>query len=222
MTTHSRRTTLAGLAAISALLTGCTVESGSTTDSTKVDSAGVVATSPATSPATPIATADTGDHVNVSAPPTTDSTPVSSTNVVTFSGVGLLRVGMSEAQARQALGMPKAATTSRDECSYLDTNGRSHAFIMLARDTVVRFDVRDASLATEAGIHVGDPESRVLSAYTGRVTTQPHKYVSGGHYLIVSSPSDATRQLVFETDGKKVTTFRVGRVPEVNQVERCG
>jgi hypothetical protein len=196
MTTHSRRITLAGLAAMSALLAGCTVESG--------------------------ATADTGDHVNVSAPPATDSMPTGSTNVVTFSGVAPLRVGMNEAQARLALGMPKAGATSRDECSYLDTNGRSHAFIMLARDTVVRFDVRDSSLATEAGIRVGDPESRVLAAYKGRVTTQPHKYVNGGHYLTVSSPSDATRQLVFETDGKRVTTFRVGRVPEVNQVERCG
>ena len=51
--------------------------------------------------------------------------------------------------------------------------------------------------------------------------SEPHKYVEAGHYLIVSSPSDTTRQLVFETDGKRVTSYRVGRTPEVRWVEGC-
>ena len=127
---------------------------------------------------------------------------------------------MSEAQARAALGMSASKGGSK-ECRYLDTGGRSRVYAMLVRDTVVRLDVRDSSVATDAGVRVGDAESRVRSLYPGSVTTQPHKYVQGGHYLIVSSPATSTRQIVFETDGKRVTSYRVGRVPEVGWVEGC-
>jgi hypothetical protein len=92
---------------------------------------------------------------------------------------------------------------------------------MLVHDTVVRLDIRDSALATETGVRVGDAEGDVRSLYAGRVTTQPHKYVQGGHYLVVRSPGDSTRQLVFETDGKRVTSYRVGRTPEVAWVEGC-
>jgi hypothetical protein len=36
------------------------------------------------------------------------------------------------------------------------------------------------------------------------------------------TPSDAVNRIVFETDGSKVTEYRSGRTPEVEQVERCG
>jgi hypothetical protein len=93
---------------------------------------------------------------------------------------------------------------------------------MLVRDTVARIDVRDNTLATDAGARVGDAESRVRELYRGRVKTEPHKYVQGGHYLIDTSPTDTMHQIVFETDGKRVTTYRVGRTPEVRWVEGCG
>ena len=63
---------------------------------------------------------------------------------------------------------------------------------------------------------------RNCELYRGRVKTEPHKYVQGGHYLIVTSPTDTMHQIVFETDGKRVTTYRVGRTPEVRWVEGCG
>ena len=62
----------------------------------------------------------------------------------------------------------------------------------------------------------------MLALYGGRVKSEPHKYVRGGHYLVVPSPADSDAQLVFETDGKRVTSYRVGRLPEVRWVEGCG
>ncbi len=58
--------------------------------------------------------------------------------------------------------------------------------------------------------------------YPGQVSISPHKYVDG-HYLIVtpSAPADSTYRLVFETDGKLVTRFRSGKMPEVTWVEGC-
>jgi hypothetical protein len=212
MTILPRRTTTVAIAALAALAAGCTVESKARVDSAAADTlAG--ASSPTDAPG-----------VNVDAnrtPPSPDSARASAATGVNFSGVAPLRIGMTAAEARQALGMP-ASSAKSGECSYLDTKGRIHAFAMLVRDTVARIDVRDNTLATDAGARVGDAESRVRELYRGRVKTEPHKYVQGGHYLIVTSPTDTMHQIVFETDGKRVTTYRVGRTPEVRWVEGCG
>ena len=201
------------IVALAVLLGGCTADSGARTDTVGADST-PGAGSPADAPG-----------VNVDANRTPPSSPESaragSAKGVSFNSVGQLRVGMSAADARAALGMPASSAASPDECRYLDTRGRSHVFVMLVRDTVARLDVRDSTLTTQAGARIGDTEARVLELYRGRVTTEPHKYVQGGHYLVVASPTDSTRRLVFETDGNRVTYYRVGRMPEVMWVEGC-
>ena len=209
MTIPTRSLTTA--AVLVTMLAACRTESVRRYDSAIADSA-VGAGSPTDAPG-----------VNVDAnrtAPSPDSARARTATVATFNGVSPLRIGMTAADARQALGMP-ASSAKAGECSYLDTKGRTHAFVMLVRDTVVRLDVRDSTLATDAGVRVGDAESRVLASYRGRAKSEPHKYVQGGHYLVVPSPTDSTRQLVFETDGKRVTAWHVGRLPEVRWVEGC-
>jgi hypothetical protein len=210
MNLHAHRSLLACVAISTSVLLGCTVDSGSSADSARADSTSASATTPR-SP-------DVNADANVTPPPSPDSARSASDS---YSAVPPLRVGMSEAEARRALGMPASSSASKDECHYLDTKGKSRVYTMLVRDTVARLDVRDSTLATPAGARVGDPEAKVLELYRGRVTTQPHKYVSGGHYLVVNSPADTMRRLVFETDGKRVTSYRVGRMPEVMWVEGC-
>jgi hypothetical protein len=77
-------------------------------------------------------------------------------------------------------------------------------------------------LATAEGARVGDSEARIKEIYGDRVTVQPHKYLPNGHYLVVAAAGDAANRIVFETDGKVVTTYRAGRRPEVENVEGCG
>lgn len=197
----------------SALLTGCTAESRARVDSAKADSTPTAAETSST--------LGVNVDANATPPSPSDSSRAGSKDVVTFAGVGQLRIGTSAGEARKALGMPASSAKSSDECTYLDTKGRSRVYVMLVRDTVARLDVRDSTLTTEAGARIGDTESRVLELYRGRVRTEPHKYVDAGHYLVVASPSDSARQLVFETDGKRVTSYRVGRMPEVMWVEGC-
>lgn len=210
MNPHTYRSLLALAVLSTSALAGCTVDSGGRADSAAADSVSSVAV-PAEAPS-----------VNADANVTPPSAPGGTrAGTVSYSAVPPLKVGMSEAQARRALGMPASSSTSNDECRYLDTKGKSRVYVMLVRDTVARLDVRDSTLATEAGARVGDAESRVASLYSGRVSTRPHKYVSGGHYLVVTSPADTMRRLVFETDGKRVTSYRAGRMPEVMWVEGC-
>ncbi len=216
MTKLPRRTRTAVVAIMVTILSGCTAN----------ESKRAATLGDSTRSITDAAAGATGINADANAtPPAAHDSATSSTssasNAVSFAGVPPLRIGMSEAEARRALDMPTASAKPADECHYLDTKRRSRVYIMVVRDSVARLDVRDSSLATEANVRVGDPESRVLAAYRGRVTTQPHKYVSGGHYLTVTSPSDTTMRLLFETDGKKVTSYRVGRMPEVRWVEGC-
>jgi quercetin dioxygenase-like cupin family protein len=74
-------------------------------------------------------------------------------------------------------------------------------------------------VATAEGARIGDTDGRIRELYEGRVTEQPNKYTPG-HSLVVTP--DAEHRIIFETDGKVVTRFRAGRLPEVEWVERCG
>jgi hypothetical protein len=69
---------------------------------------------------------------------------------------------------------------------------------------------------------VGDTEAAVLARHAGRiqVTAHPHDGPEG-HYLTVRLPGDTLRLLILETDGKRVTSYRVGRRPAVEWVEGC-
>ena len=104
-------------------------------------------------------------------------------------GIGPIRIGMPANDARRILGLPPLPKPATG-CSYIDgaPSTALHAAVMLTGDTVVRFDVRDKSIATAEGARVGDTEARVQSLYAGRISVQPHKYLQGGHYLVVPIP----------------------------------
>ena len=153
------------------------------------------------------------------------SSPLAGTTAwrVGADAIGPIRVGMSANDARRILGLAPQSK-SAPGCSYITGAASTalHANVMLTDDTVVRFDIRDGAIATAEGARVGDTEARVRSLYGARVSAQPHKYVEGGHYLVVSDPAHPDDRIVFETDGKVVTQFRTGRTPEVTNVEGCG
>src|SRR5438034_6040708 len=95
--------------------------------------------------------------------------------------------------------------------------------VMVVNGKVARIDVDTGAVTTEDGIKVGDTEDRVKSVYGDELKVDPHKYIDGGHYMTVLGDSaSAGKALVFETDGKHVTMFRAGRLPEVKWVEGCG
>lgn len=142
---------------------------------------------------------------------------------VTYQGFGPLLVGQSVAEAATAVGSAFAAADGADPaCSYAEwPSAPAGVRVMLVQDTVVRIDVTDAGVATQELVRIGDNEGRLNSVYAFAMQLRPHKYTTG-KYAIVTAPEDSTRRLVFETDGKQVTEFRTGRVPEVEWTERCG
>ena len=138
-------------------------------------------------------------------------------------GVRGALIGMRSEELRTALGLPPSASASTAECEYMDASGLPvKIFFMLHLDTLVRIDVGDSTIATAEGARIGDSESRIKTLYGDRVAVEPHKYTGPeGHYLIVSPGGDSSRMIVFETDSDRVTTYHVGRSPEVRYVEGC-
>jgi hypothetical protein len=140
---------------------------------------------------------------------------------VTPRGIGSVTVG---SRARDALGLNVTladAPGADQACAYV-RSGRLPAGVgvLAINGDIARIDVDSGRVATLEGVRIGDPEERVRQTYAGRVKQEPHKYTDG-HYLIMT-PADARYRIIFETDGKAVTSYRAGRMPEVAWVEKCG
>jgi hypothetical protein len=137
------------------------------------------------------------------------ATPPPASWTVTETGWGPVRAGMTVAEARAALGGDFPEPTDR-ECDHVKPpHAPPGVLIMTVAGQVARVEVSDTTVATAAGARVGDAEARIETLYPGRVRTRPHKYVDG-HYLIVpqGAGADSVHRLVFETDGRRVTSYR--------------
>jgi hypothetical protein len=152
-------------------------------------------------------------------------TTVGAALVVNEKGIGDIVAGMTVAEAeavlKTSLAPPGADSAACRMASW--PGAPAGVRLMIEGGKIVRVDVDSASVATAAGIRVGDPEDRVSQAYAGRVAVGPQKYTDG-HYLTVTpaAAADSAYRLIFETDSERVTRFRSGQRPQVEYVERCG
>src|SRR3954467_11818828 len=150
------------------------------------------------------------------------ASPPSTGLTISSNTFGPLRVGMTVAEAAKAMGGGFAAPANYSGgCGYAKlVKAPTGLAVMLDNNRIARFEVRSGGVTTAEGAKIGDSEARINSLYAGKVTTTPHKYVQGGHYLTVTPSAGSTNRIVFETDGAKVTEYRSGKTPEVLQVER--
>lgn len=142
-----------------------------------------------------------------------------------INGIGTVQVGMSVSQAAKAAGTKLIGDPPNNNCYYVKPEWEpKNLGFMVTEGRISRVDVwRDGKITTLKGAKIGDTEARIKSLYPGQIKVTPHKYVQGGHYLTLI-PKDRANQnyrVVFETDGKLVTEFRSGKLPEVEFVEGC-
>ena len=144
--------------------------------------------------------------------------------VVTESGIGPIRAGMTVAEAAKAMGGGFAAPRGGSSgCGYaVMPKAPPGLAVMLENGKVARVEVRRGTIPTAAGAKIGDTEAKINSLYAGRVVTTAHKYTPDGHYITVTPTDKSANRIVFETDGKVVTEYRSGALPAVEYVERCG
>lgn len=146
--------------------------------------------------------------------------------VLTDSSFGSIRIGMTLAELQRAIGTLGDTTKLDRACDIVSATDPyrlpAGVSITAVNGRVARIDVENDSISTDKGIRVGDSEAKVKEAYGNGVIVEPHKYIDG-HYLEIKSGTDSAtaKGIVFETDGKKVTTFRAGFWGPVRWVEGC-
>lgn len=144
--------------------------------------------------------------------------------VLEMERIGPIRIGMTITQAEALAGPARVERIEpRDACGWAwFANVPEGLSFMVTRDTLVRANVDLTGFRTARGLGVGSSEADVLTTYAPNVRTSPHPYTGPeGHYLIVDDPASPGFRMIFETDGKVVTSFRAGRLPEVNAIEGC-
>ncbi len=140
-------------------------------------------------------------------------------------GLGQIQIGMNLTDAVN-MGLLNENPTMNTQCDFVfpavGAGIPEGVSVMVIKGKIARIDVDTGSVTTEDGARIGDSEDRIKSIYGEEVKVEPHKYNEGWHYLTVMGDSaSAGKALVFETDGKRVTMFRGGRLPEVKWVEGC-
>jgi hypothetical protein len=141
-------------------------------------------------------------------------------------GLGQIQIGMTLTEAVN-MGLVNERPDIKSACDFVfPAVGAGIPFgvnVMVVKGKIARIDVDTGVVTTEDGAKIGDTEDRIKSIYVDELQIQPHKYIEGGHYMTVKGDSaSAGKAIVFETDGKRVTMFRAGRIPEVEWVEGCG
>lgn len=135
---------------------------------------------------------------------------------------------MSVSQVRSVLGDPAARLIGNPPdvplecCAYLDSAGLPSGLgLMFANGRLVRIDIYERGIRTASGAEVGDVEEKIRRLYA--ISAEPHHYVPNGHYLRYTPRGVADRGIgiVFETDGAKVTSYRVGTLDAIALVEGC-
>ena len=143
---------------------------------------------------------------------------------VADTGFGPIRIGMTPQQANAVVAgtLEVPAGLTDEACDYASPRGIDSLDFMIEGGRIVRIDVYRHDIRTVQGAGIGDTERRIQELYSGHVHVTPHSYTEG-HYLTVI-PSDTVVHpylFVFETDGKVVTTFRAGALPQVRYIEGC-
>jgi hypothetical protein len=140
-------------------------------------------------------------------------------------GLGQIQIGMTLDDAVN-MGLLNERPDLKVDCDFVypavGAGVPDGVSVMVIKGKIARIDVDTGAVTTEDGAKIGDTEDRVKSIYGDDVQVEPLKYIEGGHYMTVLGDSaSAGNALVFETDGKRVTRFRAGRLPEVKWVEGC-
>ena len=144
---------------------------------------------------------------------------------VSDDGIGPIQIGMNLSDAVN-MGLLNDNPTRNPKCDWVypavGAGIPEGVNVMVVSGKIARIDVDTGVVTTEDGVKIGDSEDKVKTVYGDDVRIEPHKYIEGGHYMTVLGDSaSAGKALVFETDGKHVTAFRGGRLPEVKWVEGC-
>jgi hypothetical protein len=141
---------------------------------------------------------------------------------VTLQGVGPLRVGMSLEALRSRFGATaEYEPDPESDCSYWQSAAFPGLSMMVNSGRLVRIDIEDPRYRTRSGARVGMTEREIRAIYGAQMQVEEHPYTGPeGHYLVYQARSEPF-SMIFETDGNRADSFRVGYADYVSLIEGC-
>jgi hypothetical protein len=153
------------------------------------------------------------------------ATPVTETDELRIDGLGSMTIGMHVNDVERATGMEVDISSDFDpQCRYGQLiGGPNDLFLMFSRRVLVRIDIgAESAIETDTGIGVGDPISEVEDAYGDELKREAHPYLGDrGSYLIFDADPEDGLLIIFETNRRRVTSFRSGFDQQVRYIEGC-
>lgn len=151
--------------------------------------------------------------------------PLTVQSKVSINSIGPIRVGMTIREASNVIQRAlDGDNRGNPDCYHVRLKGGPDGLaFMVSYGRIARISISNTQIKTVEGARVGDTEAHIKSLYRNQVRISNHPYEEGGHYLTVipRNPSLRSFRIVFETNGKRVTSYRVGKLPEVEFIEGC-
>lgn len=153
--------------------------------------------------------------------------------VLTFTGLQPVKIGMSVPDAETALGyklkpLDTSDRVSTEACWLTErADGTQPALTYMVRNgKITRIDVweeegRPSAVRSREGIRIGSTESAVMEAHGKALEVSAHPHLGEeGRYLVLRA-SDKRRGLLFEIVHGKVVNLRSGELESIQLTETC-
>ena len=157
--------------------------------------------------------------------PDDDCTEVALTGgSVSTVGFDDITFGMTLAEAAEATGvcLEPERPADRDCFVVVPVPGPDGISFVVTEGTIERVDVFGGDVTTRSGLGIGSTEVEVIDQLGVGLQVTPHPQGGGNELVFIpTDEADADFRVVFETDGERVTRFRSGRTPQVDDPMAC-
>lgn len=144
--------------------------------------------------------------------------------IVRPDGAGPLKVGMTLDDVNKTLGDHLQPTPPGERgsphCYQLEPARQPGLLLMFIDDVLKRVDVMEEGIASDRGVRLGDPVSKVQRVYGKGVLRSPAPYVEGEQTLMVRS-RDGQYALRFATGDGRIAELAAGAWKEIQYDEGC-
>lgn len=163
------------------------------------------------------------------APTTTVAAPaLTTTDAISTSGLGVIRIGATPEAAAEAAGttlVEEGAPTGATGCLYLaPATGPAGVRFMVSDGQIARIDIDSGGIQTLSGAGIGSTRDQIIELFGSKIEPTASPNDPDGEWLVFvpSDAGDAQQRVVFETDASAtVVRYRTGRLPEVLYTNGC-
>ena len=160
------------------------------------------------------------------APPPAAAPSAPAASPLTPEGLGPIRIGMTDAEARAAVGGANieidTGTELSQTCTEIKLKGAyPGVYLMIEEGRLTRITATDdAAVRTDKGIGVGASAAQVTAAYPGAVA-EPHKYEEAPAQYLTVWTVPGKEGTVFEVNGRGVVGSIHAGTDSITYVEGC-